>query len=285
MTRPPKEHPAAPAQEIAPGVYCLRLPGMTQTNVYFVGSGGAWTLIDTGWAKDAASIEAAAASLFEADAPPVSIVLTHVHPDHAGSARRLARTWGCPVYVHPEELPIAEGDVAAMTASAGPLDRWLVLPLLRVMGQRRREAIIARSSLGGVARAFDPRTGIPGLPDWACIPTPGHTPGHVSFFRSTDRVLITGDAVVTLQLNAVMGLLLGRQGLSGPPRYTSWDWPAARASVATLATLEPDVLAGGHGTPLRGLGVAAALRAFADGSTAPKTADVETIDRATRRGD
>jgi glyoxylase-like metal-dependent hydrolase (beta-lactamase superfamily II) len=119
--------------------------------------------------------------------------------------------------MHPDELPLATADFAAMMASAGPLDRDLILPLMRVMGRRRREAVLARSSLGDFACTFEPGAGVPGLPGWECVPTPGHTPGHVSYFRSSDRVLITGDALVTLQVNTWAGLLLQRSGLSGPP--------------------------------------------------------------------
>ncbi len=67
-----------------------------------------------------------------------------------------------------------------------------------------------------------------------------------------------------MRLNSISGLVLQRQGLSGPPWYTSWNWRTAKTSVATLARLEPLVLAGGHGTPLIGAGTAGALRAFAD---------------------
>ena len=252
------------AREIAPDVYCLGPRGRTQTNVYFVRSGSSWALVDGGWAKDGPSIKRAAESVFGADTPPVSILLTHVHPDHAGAALELAQIWECPVYMHPDELPIANGDFAAMTKYAGPLDHWVVLPLMRAMGPRRREAILARSSLRDVSRPLEPGAGAPGLPGWECIPTPGHTPGHVSFFRASDRVLITGDAVVTLKLNSLAGLLLQRQGLSGPPRYTSWSWRAARESVAILGRLEPNVLAGGHGMPMTGAGAAGALHVFAD---------------------
>jgi glyoxylase-like metal-dependent hydrolase (beta-lactamase superfamily II) len=264
MTRPLQTSTAAAAREIAPDVYCLGPRGRTQTNVYFVHSGSSWALIDAGWAKDGPSIKHAAESVFGADTPPASILLTHVHPDHAGSALELARIWECPVYVHPAELPIANGDFAAMKKWAGPLDHWVVLPLMRAMGRRRRDAILARSSLREVARPLEPGAGVPGLPGWEAIPTPGHTPGHVSFFRASDRVLITGDAVVTLQLNSLVGLVLQRQGLSGPPRYTSWSWPAARASVAALGRLAPNALASGHGMPMTGTGTAGAVRAFAD---------------------
>jgi glyoxylase-like metal-dependent hydrolase (beta-lactamase superfamily II) len=250
--------------EVARDVYCMGPRGRTQTNVYFVGTGSSWTLIDAGWAKDAPEIKRAAETLFGADTRPSSILLTHFHPDHAGSALPLARIWACPVYVHPDELLLASGDFTAMVADAGPLDKWVVLPLMRAVGPRRREALIAQSSLHGVVRALDSGTTVPGLPEWEPVSTPGHTPGHLSFFRASDHVLITGDAIVTLRLNSLTGLVTQQRGLSGPPRYTSWSWPAARESVAKLAALEPLVLAGGHGRPLTGAETTGALNAFAE---------------------
>jgi hypothetical protein len=71
----------------------------------------------------------------------------------------------------------------------------------------------------------------------------------------------------------VSGLLLQRSGLSGPPWYTSWNWRAAMESVATLARLEPTVLAGGHGMPMIGAQTAAALHAFAHHCSTPTTGE------------
>ena len=151
------------AWEIAPDLFALGPSGLTQTNVYFVRSGSSWVVIDAGWAKDASRIERAACSLFGADSRPSAILLTHCHPDHAGSALSLARAWGCAVHMHPDELPIATADFAAMVASAGPLDRYVILPLMRAMGRRRREAVLARSSLGDAASTFEAGAGVPGL--------------------------------------------------------------------------------------------------------------------------
>jgi glyoxylase-like metal-dependent hydrolase (beta-lactamase superfamily II) len=84
------------------------------------------------------------------------MLLTHVHPDHEGAAREMAEAWGCPVFAHPAEIPIATGGFAAMVRYAGPLDRWLILPLMRAVGRRRREAILAggrRSSPGSSGRS------------------------------------------------------------------------------------------------------------------------------------
>ena len=96
------------------------------------------------------------------------------------------------------------------------------------------------------------------------MPTPGHTPGHVSFFRPSDRVLISGDALVTLQVNSIPGIVLQRAGLSGPPWYTTWDRRAAKGSITALSHLDPTVVAGGHGTPLRRAATASIVRAFAE---------------------
>jgi len=258
-------------REFASGVYCLEAgKGFDRSNVYFVRSGSSWVLIDAASPHFGGVIQRAAETMFGAGARPASILLTHDHPDHAGSARELAHLWRCPVYVHPDELPIATlDDMATVDRYGNPIDHWIVLPLLRRMPHQRVEAMFAESNLNGIVQTFDPRAGVPDLPDWKCIPAPGHTPGHVAFFRPSDRVLIAGDALLTIDLNSVWGSLLwglrlNRPKVSGPPWYSTWDWQAAKESVSALAQLEPRVLATGHGVPLSGDTVARELRAFAD---------------------
>ena len=258
-------------REIAPDVYCLGPRGRTQTNVYFVRAGSGWFLVDAGWEGDAARIASAARSLLGPDIAPSAILLTHAHPDHEGAARALAGAWACPILAHPDELLIAHGDFAAMERSAGPLDRWVILPVMRAIGERRRADVLARGSLSGLTRALPADGTIPGMDGWAWVATPGHTPGHVSFVRWSDRVVLTGDALLTLRVNAPAGFLVGRQGLSGPPWYTTWDRVAAVASIAAIAALEPAVVGGGHGRPIGGPATAAAVRAFARNVAAPGT--------------
>jgi glyoxylase-like metal-dependent hydrolase (beta-lactamase superfamily II) len=255
----------APPQEVAPGVYCAVVgKGLLRANIFLVRAGSSWSLVDAGSAGCAASILSAAQTLFGSNQPASAILLTHNHPDHAGAARELARLWACSVWVHPDELPLTLGELSVVRNYANPLDRRVVLPMLRLFGPRRARAIVARSSLEDVARAFDPTKEPPGLPDWEVVPTPGHTPGHVAFFRRVDRVLISGDALVTVSLNSWRGLLLGRRELSRPPWYTTWDREAAERSVRVLADLEPRVIAGGHGVPLAGNDTASLLRRLAE---------------------
>jgi glyoxylase-like metal-dependent hydrolase (beta-lactamase superfamily II) len=231
-------------------------------------------LVDAGWKPDAPRIEAAARALLGHGTPPAAIVLTHVHPDHAGSARVLAETWGCRILVHSAEVGIASGDFAAMMRYAGPLDRWMVLPAMRAIGSRRRATILARESLSELIQELQPGGGIPGLEGWAWVHTPGHTPGHVALVREADRVVLTGDALVSLRVNTAAGILFGRQGLSAPPWYTTWDGRAARASMAMIAALEPRVLGPGHGWPVGGTDTLAAVRAFASLTATEGTASV-----------
>lgn len=263
-------------REITHGIHGLELgKGIDRSNVYFVQSESSWVLIDTASAQCGRLIQKTAESLFGANTPPASILLTHDHPDHAGSVRELVRMWDCPVFVHPDELPLAAaGDLSIIRRYANPLDRWVILPLLRALPRRWVESTLSKASIKDVVQAFDPGAAVPGLPDWECIPTPGHTPGHVAFFRNRDRALITGDALLTVDLNSLGGFLLwslhlNQQKISGPPRYSTWSWPAAKESVAALARLEPRVLACGHGASLMGDRTVRELHAFADHFSCP----------------
>ena len=265
LPRQPREADAGQPREIAPDVYFLQVgKGLMRSNVYFVRSGPSWVLIDAGAAKCREPIQKAADSLFGESARPVPIILTHSHPDHAGSARELARMWDCPVYVHPDELPLAGSSISTVREYANPLDRWAILPFLRLLGRRRTQSMLSRAGFKDVALPLDPSVELPGLPGWKLVATPGHTPGHVAFFRAADRVLIAGDALLTVSLNSLWGLIQNKHTVSGPPWYTTWNWPAAKQSVASLATLEPRVLADGHGIPASGAETAGRIRAFSD---------------------
>ena len=238
--------------------------GALSSNVYLIRSDASWTLVDAGWSGSEERIVAAAEAVFGPGVPLASMVLTHLHPDHSGATRQLAERWGQLAYVHPDELPLAAG---YRPEYALPLDRWLV-PLIGKLPSRTRAKIAAGSDLTAVVQAFDPEAGIPGLPGWAAIHAPGHTPGHFSLYRPSDGVLIAGDAVVAVNLNSLVGVLIGRQGVFGPPRYSTWDWVAAQHSIAALAALEPRILATGHG-PVLAKNAAQALHGLAAGHKAP----------------
>lgn len=250
-------------EQIARDVHWLPLGrGLQAVNVYLIGTRDGWCLVDAGWPKHAADIRSAAGGLFGGESRPAAILLTHCHPDHAGAARELARGWGCEVWMHPLDLPLARPDAAAIRDCGGPLDLYVILPLLRLLGERRMRAVLEKDSLGDLARGLDPQAPVPGLPEWTVLHTPGHTRGHIALLREEDGVVVTGDALVTVGLNSPLGLVRPRATLGDPPWISTWDWTKAKASTTAVAARLPAVVAPGHGLPLRGDEAARRLRAF-----------------------
>jgi len=261
-------------KEIAAGVYWLPTRG---ANVYLLRSQSSWALIDTGFPNRARLIHETAVAVF-GSARPAAILLTHFHEDHAGSALELSRKWSVPIYVHRDELPFVTGTPALLFELARkpyppvggcmrPIGILLMLaqnPHLVRFFSRITEWYASKFNLGDAVRGYLPGDGVPSLLDWECIPTPGHTPGHVAFFRRSDRVLIAGDACLTVDIDSFWGLLSQRQCIARPPSVATWNWHAAKASVAALAKLEPRVLASGHGIPMTGAGTARDLQAFSE---------------------
>jgi glyoxylase-like metal-dependent hydrolase (beta-lactamase superfamily II) len=228
-------------------------------NVYFVGApkGGAtpWALVDAGLSMGAAKILGIAADRFGIDSRPAGIILTHGHFDHVGALEALLGVWDVPVYAHTAELPFLTGGAdyppPDPTVGGGLMAR--LAPLFPERGL----------NLGDRVRALPSNGDVPGMPGWRWIHTPGHAPGHVSLFRASDRVLLAGDAVCTVKQESAYAVLTQRQELAGPPAYFTIDWDKAERSVATIASLQPLVLASGHGEPMRGESLRDELAALA----------------------
>jgi glyoxylase-like metal-dependent hydrolase (beta-lactamase superfamily II) len=104
---------------------------------------------------------------------------------------------------------------------------------------------------------------VPAMPGWRWIHTPGHTPGHISLFREADRLVVAGDAFVTVKQESALAVLTQLPEVHGPPAYFTTDWEAARRSVQTLADLRPLAAATGHGLPMRGERMQQELQALA----------------------
>ena len=75
------------------------------------------------------------------------------------------------------------------------------------------------------------------------IDTPGHSPGHVSFWRESDRALVVGDVFFNNHI------LTTKRGLREPVRIFTVDRARNRESMR-LADLDPAVVVFGHGPPL-----------------------------------
>ena len=229
--------------EVAPDIAGFR---HLIVNVFFLGDPGTnnWSLVDAGLGCSAGAIIREATNRFGKDARPKNILLTHGHFDHVGALQTLARHWGVDVFAHTLELPYLTG-----RSSYPPPDPTV------------GGGAMAWSSMLYPKKPIDVRQyvkplpndgSVPAWPEWRWFHTPGHSPGHVSFFRERDRALIAGDAFVTTRQESAMSVMTQAPELNGPPAYFTPDWNAARDSVKHLASLNPEVVGTGHGVPLRG---------------------------------
>ena len=231
-------------------------------NVYFIGRpGGKWALVDAGMPGRANEIMEAAEARFGAGSRPEAILLTHGHMDHAGSALALAERWDVAIYAHRLETPYLTGK--SLYPPADPTVGGAIAFLSRFWPSRSRD-------LGKSVRELHPGK-VPGATGWQWLATPGHSPGHVSFFRPSDRVLLAGDAFATMNMDRWSGLITGRQMLAraGSP-FTS-DWQAARSSLQELTNLRPNTIGCGHGIPMCDAELPARMQGFAERFRAPRS--------------
>ena len=239
----------------------VRIP-VVFVNAYLVESPQGFAIVDTGLnGVGVALIQRAVSDRFGPDARPQSIVLTHGHFDHAGSAQALADAWDVPVYAHRLELPYLTG-----LSDYPPQDPTVGGTLANLSRLFPRGAIDLSSRIRALP---DDRT-VPGLPGWKVIPTPGHTRGHVSLFRGADGVLLAGDALATMNQESLGETFLQHRQLRWPPAPLTTDWQAAARSLDHLATLRPTTIAAGHGLTMTGDNVAETLARFSRSFTPPR---------------
>ena len=245
-------------ERVAPDVGCQPI---SFVNAYFVGHfGGPWALVDTGLPGFAPQIFEAAEARFGGSSRPEAIYLTHGHFDHAGCALQLAERWDVPVFAHRMELPYLTG--RADYPPPDPTVGGAMAFLSRFTPHRARD-------LAHWVREL-PQTALPGMPEWRWIETPGHSPGHVSYFRPSDRILLAGDAFATMNMDSWSGLISGQKEISRGGAPFNFDWGMTRQSVQKLAQLRPTVAACGHGIPMADEELPDRLENFAARFQAPR---------------
>lgn len=215
-------------------------------NICFIGRANAkdWVLVDGGMPGSADAIVSAAEDRYGDNARPQCIVLTHGHFDHVGALIELIRLWDVPVYAHSQELPYLTGrssypepDPSAAGGLVAKMSPWFPIEPIQ---------------LGAYVHPLPEDGSVPHLPEWKWLHTPGHTPGHVSFYRERDRTLVAGDAFVNVKQESLYKVVMQLEELSGPPRYLTPDWETAARSVRMLQSLRPQAAITGHGKPIAG---------------------------------
>jgi glyoxylase-like metal-dependent hydrolase (beta-lactamase superfamily II) len=244
-------------KQIAPEV--VRIP-VKIGNCYLVGNHEEWVLIDAGTEGNADRIRHIAAQEFGSNNGPKAIVLTHGHFDHAGSAGDLSDHWGVPIYAHRLEIPYLTGK--SKYPPPDPTVGGFMAQMIRFFPNKAYD-------YGNRVQEFPRSIETLGLHGWRLVETPGHSPGHVSFFRESDAVLLAGDAFATVDQTSAYKILTMKAEVSLPPTYYTCDWDAAHRSVELLADFEPQIIGAGHGEPMTGSDALEGLRQLARDWPAP----------------
>jgi glyoxylase-like metal-dependent hydrolase (beta-lactamase superfamily II) len=207
-------------RELAQGVHQLRGRPPNAINVYLAGD----VLIDAGTRQAEKRILRQLAGRDLA-----AHALTHAHPDHQGSSHAICERYGIPLWC-------GQGDVPAMESPGGVAGSspttWATFVQRRFwVGPPHpvSRALVEGDEVGG----------------FTVLETPGHSPGHVAYWRESDRVLIMGD--VLFNLNPLTGI----PGLHEPPAAFTPDPSRNRDSARRLGPLRPRLACFGHGPPLR----------------------------------
>jgi len=200
---------------IAPDVWHLPVAPRDAINVYVVGD----VLVDAGLAIGSRRLLHRLARL---PGPPLRAhALTHAHFDHMGASHAICTRLGLPLWC-------GAGDVAAVQTGR-----------MATRGGRMVPAARAHP----VARVL--REGDELAAGFVVLETPGHSPGHLAFWRERDRVLVCGDVLWGFNPFTLRG------PIQEPHPAASPDPDRNRASARRLAALEPAVVLFGHGPPLR----------------------------------
>jgi len=186
-------------------------------NVYLVGD----VLVDAATRRSGRRI------LRQLDGHRVSAhVLTHAHPDHQGASREVCERLGV-------ELWCGERDADAMESGVFGQKDHLINKVITWAWAGPPYPVARRLREGDEVAGF------------TVLDVPGHSPGHVAYWRESDRTLIAGDVLNN------MNVMTGIPGLHEPRVEFTTDPTRNRESARRLAGLEPALVCFGHGPPLR----------------------------------
>ncbi|HEY1518477.1 MAG TPA: MBL fold metallo-hydrolase [Solirubrobacteraceae bacterium] len=191
-------------------------------NAFLIREDDGFTLVDTTVGGGADEFVAAARG---AGGDIKRIALTHGHGDHVGSLDALKQKLGNTVEVLMPELDarIHAGEKVTDKKPPGSWPKITTKPDVRLTGGER---------IGSLQ----------------VIPTPGHTPGHVSFLDTRDRTVIVGDTLTSIGGLAVSNHYHWRFPLAA---MATWDKGKDVESANKIRALDPPMLVVGHGGPVR----------------------------------
>ena len=211
---------------VVPGLWRVELGAV---NAYLLEDGDRLVLIDTGSPGSAPKILDAVAHLGRPPEAVGAVVVTHLHPDHAGALAAVLAATGAEAWMHPADAAeVRVGNAfRPYVTSSGVLNWVLERVMIRAAPDHVDPAPVAREVEDGDA-------GPGGL---RVVGAPGHSAGHVAlFWPEHGGVLVAGDACSNLPVLA--------------PSIVYEDRELGRRTLRELAAMDYEVAVFGHGNPI-----------------------------------
>lgn len=210
--------------EIYPNIHMFK---GTASRQYILVEGDELTLIDAGLQMDANRI---INEINRIGAPPLKlqqILITHADGDHYGGVKLILKK-------HPG-TNVRSSDVESRAISIGTSSRTIqargCLGIIFRLGSS-----LFRSEPTPCTGDLVPGMELPILGGLRVLDSSGHTPGHLSFYLSKQRILFAGDSI----------LVHGNELVPSTGANT-WDLGRAKKAFDEQMALDPQIIAGGHG--------------------------------------
>jgi glyoxylase-like metal-dependent hydrolase (beta-lactamase superfamily II) len=217
-------------KELAPGVYSLGHGKGGHVHAFLLESGDELLLVDTLFEDDGRLVFEALRRLGRSPADLKAIAITHAHRSHLGGLAALKRASGATVYAHRWEADIVAGDRRAQAVSIVPHQSLRLIPFqLGLWLDRPRHDPCPVDELLDEGDALGPLQ---------VLHSPGHSPGHLTFWWPERGFLIAGDGVATWP------------SLCAGWKVFNLNHVQHKASLGRLATFEPRIVGVGHGDPI-----------------------------------
>lgn len=220
-------------RRVSESIVCLRRASY-QTCSYIVRTPAGLVLIDAGMSSSGSDVLAGLRELRAAADDIRAILLTHWHNDHAAGAQAAHDLSAAPVYYHRADERFFTGAAGARGFRGWVSDfipEWGLLVLAK--------GLIGEATPRPVSAQHFVRDGDEVLDDFLVIETPGHTPGHVSYFYRPEHTLFAGDALAVID-----------RRIRFMARPVTVDLALARQSMEKCLRLRPHVVCPGHREPL-----------------------------------
>jgi glyoxylase-like metal-dependent hydrolase (beta-lactamase superfamily II) len=243
-------------QDIAPGIRWLRLPlpmQLDHINVWLLREAEGWTLVDTGLFTNTTREVWHKVLDEDLDGLPITrIIVTHLHPDHAGCAGWLARKFDIGLWMSRAEYLLCRILVADTGKPAPPAG----VNFYHAAGFPAQAMDRYAEHFGGFGRVVSPlpesyhrltegMTVAIGEHEWQVIIGRGHSPEHACLVCPELNIMIAGDQLLpTISSNVSV---YPTEPAANPLR----DW---FDSINMLDNrLDPDILVlPAHGRPFTG---------------------------------